>query len=115
MKKTRDLNIEEHIEKLLKEIRLLAKTNHPHVLRYYSCWFDVVYDKNTSQRAQKLSTNLKENEFSENEFEMFIVDGNDQLFKNETGFNEIFKRDSILSKPSFFDVSDDLFARKSDK
>jgi len=106
VKKTRCLNITEQIEKLLREIRVLARTNHPNVLRYYNCWFDIVYEKNSSQQVKKLS--VHENEDSDNEFELCFLDSNDKIFKIESGFNEIHQENMLFFKPtpneSLFDM-----------
>ena len=34
--------LEEEIERILQEVRLLAKVNHPNILRYYNSWLEVV-------------------------------------------------------------------------
>jgi hypothetical protein len=46
--KKNELDIEQKLERVLREARILAMADHPNVLRYYNSWFEITYFKNSS-------------------------------------------------------------------
>lgn len=61
-------NMEDEIERVLREVKVLAKVNHPNILRYYNSWLEVQHKtEEEMERSTNRNQRLDSNPFQEPE------------------------------------------------
>ncbi len=71
--RNRHRDYEEQVERILREVRTLARTDHPHVLRYFNSWIELVYSQKNKSDMHKKSKAIQE--APENEFVLVFEGG----------------------------------------
>ena len=66
------MDIEQKLERILREARVLAIAEHPNILRYFNSWFEITYFKNSSDICPS-KTKIK---CDKSEFNIFALDDN---------------------------------------
>ena len=71
--KNKHRDYEEQVDRILREVRTLAKTDHPNVLRYFNSWIELVYSQKNKSDMHKKSKAIQE--APENEFVLVFEGG----------------------------------------